>query len=94
MASQLLTTYALISKLATDLKIALAQQEGNPDYNIAVDLGRFHPELTGLELQRNVITFGKEWDFSTREGVHGVSRAEYIAVRLIESLPVSYGLAR
>lgn len=88
MATQLFATYALISDLAKDLKVAQEEIAYDPGFDIADDLLTNHLMLLkGVKIKERVDALSEEWNTARPAQHRGLTRSEYIAVRLIEELP-------
>jgi len=93
MATHFFTAFALATELSNDLKVALPKMESDGlSYNPSYELKRWHPELESVEdLREKIVALEAEFHGLNFLERGKLARHEYIAVRLFESLPVSFG---
>ena len=93
MATHFFAAFALVTELAKDLKVALPKMESDGlSYDPSHELKRWHPELQAVEdLREKIVALEAEFHGLGFLKSGKLARYEYIAVRLFESLPVSFG---
>lgn len=89
MATLFLASYALVTELARDIKAELPLMESDEHYDSSWSLKRFHPELESVEnLKGEIRRLETEFhQLSSNDLRLRLSRYDYIAAKLFESLP-------
>lgn len=89
MANEIFTNFVRIANLATMVLEAMNEKDHDPNHSLGREIAEAYPEFNTRSLNRQIPLLYEEWR-NTKPNESGyLTPSQYIAVKLIEKLPIA-----